>query len=373
VLVAVVAAPAFSATNRVRLPSAADTIRARIRAEQLLRGGRGPERTLPGEVRDEEVVNVEVTADGSPVSVVVDQRLHLADVGDFFVKVPGPVLDVEALPDSDSRPGLRSRSLVWQGFANDGDVLGARVTLDPEHETGRLPISVELHDNGEDLSIDVENLTGRVVSLPSGIGDTQQVAKVYDLLRSQLLRGKRPEPGKGGLPRSITLTSVAKARDVMVPAPLRVVVRNGKRIEGALTLSGTFSDRVLRVSGVQPEDLVIEVRPVAPSPWNLAKPGNNWTSAASGRAGLRRMLDRIVYVLAETARLPDVDGYLGNPDRDGPTETRYLYSIVDELTAEIIGPPLEPSDSGPSPLAIVLAALLAVGALGGLTYWWASS
>lgn len=355
-LVAVIATPAFSATDRVRLPSATDTIRARVRAEQLLRGGRGPERTLPGEVRDEEVVNVEVTADGSPVSVVVDQRLHLADVGDFFVKVPGPVLDVEALPDSDSQPGLRSRSLVWQGFANDGDVLGARVTLDPEHEADRLPVRVEVHDDGTDLSIYVENSTDRVVSLPRALANPRGLTEIVRRLRAQLQEGTRPEPGVKGIPRSIRVTGPIAERNEIVRAPLRVIVRRRGKVQIAATVSGSQWQRSFGVANANPEDLEIEVRPVPPPPSDLSN-----------------TLGGIVYVLAETARLPDVDGYLGNPDRDGPTETRYLYSIVDEPTAEIIGPPLEPRDSGPSPLAIVLAALLAVGALGGLTYWWASS
>jgi hypothetical protein len=85
------------------------------------------------------------------------------------------------------------------------------------------------------------------------------------------------------------------------------------------------------------------------------------------------MLDRLVDVLAEVARLPDVDGYLGNPDRDGPTETSYRYTIVPPKEASAVQPSPPAATQGPSIVGIIAAAVAMLLALAGLTIWWASS
>ncbi|MEA2453296.1 MAG: hypothetical protein QOG04_2006 [Actinomycetota bacterium] len=394
VMVLVMSLPALAASDRrVRLPSAADTIRSRISAEQLLRGGRGPELTLPGEISDDERVDVAITPQGVPSAVSVEQRLRVAEAGDFFVKIPGPVDDVEALPDSSSQPGLRSGSLVWQGFATEGDILGARVALVPEREAERLPVKVRVEaivdglstDLTEDidgdlvLEVSVTNTTETTVSLPRAEADPKAVAAALDTLHATLLRETRPAPGSDGLPRSIPVTSPVSRRDVAISAPLRVIVRVGfgpgsqKTSEAVLSgahLSETFR---LRAPASTAPKITVEVMPVAPAASEVRPPARDWATAqTTGRVSGSAMLDRLVAVLAEAARLPDVDGYLGNPDRDGPSETRYLYSLV------IAEPPVARTPHPPEPrsvsvLGVIVASLLTLMALAGGAVWWATS
>src|SRR3954465_7521946 len=102
-----------SGAERVHLPSAEDLIKKQVAAEQLLRGGRGPERTLPGHADDDEAIDVAIDPGGAINSVTAVQRLRLHGVGDYFLKIPGPVQDVEALPTSSAQPGLRKGSVLW--------------------------------------------------------------------------------------------------------------------------------------------------------------------------------------------------------------------------------------------------------------------
>lgn len=393
VLLSLAAAAGAAGPKRVRLPSAAETIRERIRAEQLLRGGRGPERTLPGRVRDTELVRVGVTPEGEPRVVVVEQVLEVHGVGDYFVKIPGPVLEAGALPRSTSQPGLRSGSLVWQGFASAGEILAARVRLDPEHERDRLPLAVEVRAriDGEPadpferttgmfvLEVGVTNRTGTRVALPSADVDASVARAAVELVRRALDRGDFPAPGSGGIPKSLPVGAAVSETQRRVAAPLAVEIavafdddatdvaggvvsreRGRTVVTERLLLSGDrLSRRVrfaARIAGDSPR---IEVRAVPALP------------AVSELEG-RPAVDRLVHVLAEVARRPDVDAYLGNPDRDGPARTTYSYEVVEDEAgrAPHAAPPPEPSTSAAS---IVVALFLAMTLGAGLTVWWARS
>lgn len=389
--------PALAAgSRRVDLPSAEETIRSRLRAEQLLRGGRGPERTLPGAVTDRERVEVAIAPDGTPQTVFVEQRLSLHGVGDFFVKIPGPVKDVEALPGSTSEPGLRSGSIVWQGFATRGETLGARAELDPEHEVTRLPVGLQIEAKVDGRSIDLSeeitgklsltitltNNTGVTLSLPSADASAMLVATLLDRARATLARGERPEPGARGLPRFVPATSPVDRVERSVAAPLQVRLQmslgGGAPVSREVVLSGRRVAHTLRLHAPLSAgrlELMMTVAPSAPAPSGLRPPGSpDWeVAAAEGRVDGREMLDRLVYVLAEAARLPDIDGYLGNPDRDGPTMTTYHYMLVEADTQSVARPTPPPADEPTSVLRIVLAVALMLLTLAGLTIWWASS
>jgi hypothetical protein len=355
-----------------------------MQAEQLLRGGRGPERTLPGSVTDTERVEVAVSPDGAPQSVVVEQRLRLDGGGDYFVKIPGPVSDVEALPGSTSQPGLRSGSLVWQGFATEGEMLAARVELDPEHEAARLPVQLRADGRVDgqpvdlsreiagrlSLNITVTNNTAVTLSLPTADAPTALVSSLLGTLRSTLSRGQRPDPGHGGLPRAVRVTSDVTQVEKSIAAPLRVRIRislgSEPPIERTVVLSGQRITRTFRVEttgSAAKLGLAMVVEPVPPPASEIARLGG------TGRA----MLDRLVTVLAEAARLPDVDGYLGNPDRDGPTATTYHYALVGAEEQTLRRPAPGRGDPPASVFGIVLAVVLILLTIAGLTVWWASS
>lgn len=399
--------------DRIRLPSAEDAIKDRIRAEQLLRGGRGAERTLPGVVRDDEKVRVEVSPDGVPHQVVVDQRLRLRGTGDYFIKVPGPVRSARALSDSSAEPGLRSGSLVWQGFANDGELLGARVVLDPKTEAVRLPVQVvvnarlsgrpvALEDEMSgrlDLDITVTNQTGTDVDLDLAEVNDREVAAALDRVHRVLVGGERPEPGRFGIPRSIRALGPIGTVPVRILAPfeVRVVVGLGprsRRIESpkahiarrvsrvivtrTMVLSGRRGQVGLHVSaklnGSLPSIHFVAV-PAPPAASEVAPPtGTSWREAADeGGVSSAAMLRRLMVVLSETANLADLDSYLGNPDRDGPATTTYRFDVVPVPVGARPEPSSEPASSGQSLLGMLAAAFLALFVVGALVVWWALS
>lgn len=399
--------------RRLRLPSAPDEIAARIRAEQLLRGGRGPERTLPGRVTDTEVVDVAVTPDGIPRRVTVRQRLRIVKAGDFFVKIPGPVEEAEALPGSTAQPGLRSGSLVWQGFSSGSETLGALVELDPRNETDRLPLRARLRLRVDgrpadvsdlprgpmDLEVEVTNATAAMTSLPSADpAEPERVARLLDSVRRSLASGRRPAPGRD-FPVSIPVASPISRRSARVAAPLTVTLRvavdrattdvkgRGTRIEkrrsGVLVtaetvLSADKPRHTFHVSATLPASapvVSLQVAPSAPPPSDARPPGRgSWTDAyRRGAASGREVLDALVRVLAEAARLPEVDGYLGNPDRDGPTSTTYSYTFVAPTTAREPRAKAPEEPGGSSPWGIAAALAIGVLLLLGLACWWALS
>jgi hypothetical protein len=94
---------------------------------------------------------------------------------------------------------------------------------------------------------------------------------------------------------------------------------------------------------------------------------------SSGKISGRDMLDRLVFVLAEAARLPDVAGYLGNPDLDGPTTTTYHYRLVAAADAPADPPTSPPASDTSSVWGLVLFIALGLLVLAGLTVWWALS
>lgn len=387
--------------RRLALPSARQTIRDRIRAEQLLRGGRGPERTLPGPVTDTEEVAVKVTPDGVPWRVVVDQRLAVDGVGDYFVKIPGPVRSAIALPDSTAEPGLRSGSLVWQGFATEGELLAARVGLDPKREQERLPLAIKVRgsiDGGQvdfdarssgvlRLDIRVTNTTGAEVLVPAGDPvEPEVVARVLDRTVALLERHQRPDPGHDGIPKAIRVTGAVKETSSTVVAPLAVRLTvafddretsgRPRRIERSVRLSGsrqTFEFHVARrILDTRPRVKLEVEAALPPSPEIPGRVGSWEAAVLSRQVNGRTVVDRLSSVLAETARLPDIDGYLGNPDRDGKTATTYRFEVAAQnVVAE--SEPRSPETRKPSLLAVATAVIALLAVAMGLVVWWALS
>jgi hypothetical protein len=334
-------------------------------------------------------------------------------VGDYFIKIPGPVEKAEALPDSTSQPGLRSGSLVWQGFSSESETLSARVELDPENETDRLPVAARLrfrvndrasevgdHAGGlMELELEVINSTESPMILPSATpAEPERVAGLLDSVRESLSFGNRPRAGRD-FPVSLVVASPIANRRTRVIAPVSVALRvaldeGAKEVKGphirverndsrvlvtaSTVLSAGKPRHTFRFTASVPagsSTVGLRILPSAPPPSDLQPPtGKSWTGAyRRGSVSSRNVLDRLVSVLASVARLPEIDGYLGNPDRDGPARTTYSYRFVTPVAADQPPAGSPPNTRGNSALGIAAALALAAGLLLSLVIWWAVS
>lgn len=366
----------------VHLPTEADAVAVALGAETIFFGPEGVETVLPGPVDDRERVVVGLAPDGAVRRVEVTQRLTLSGLGDFRFKVPGPARNVEALPDSGVAPGLRRGSVLWQGFSEGEEVLAARVPLFPDQEAERLPVAFDLAVTvgGESLAEDEErsgtieiDLEMRNTSaIPLGIQSAAvapgRLAPILDRVWAALREGRRPRPGLGGVPGRIRAEAAPETQVQPVEAPFRLegtlsfppgtvraVTVEGGEVEGdavtfGVTLGGgrPLAHRV-RVTGegegVGLPDLVVSGEPALPSAETLTPPGApSWRAAVrSGGASGGAMLDGLLQVLWRVARLRQFDGYLGNPDPDGPAKTRYRFELLPPEPAAAPGPAQAPA------------------------------
>ncbi|HET7482718.1 MAG TPA: hypothetical protein VFK89_07650 [Actinomycetota bacterium] len=389
---------ASAAPHNVRLPSAADVIRKQIAAEQLLRGGRGPERTLPGRVFDREKVAVAVDPAGRAMRVAVEQTLRLRGIGDYFFKIPGPVHDVEALANSSAQPGLRKGSVLWQGFASGHEVLAARLLLDPEQERARLPLAVALS-----LTVDGDPVTGRrpvsgrlvirlelrnatrsTLATGTATVDRGRTLDALAATRTVLESHRRPEPGSNGIPRALPALSdistrvlhpiapVAATVDLELPRGTKdVTVGGAAERDRSVHLRRTLSRSAMSVTTTVTATVHRMTLPELTIAAHATPPPSSEASV-SPDASSRRLFDRLTTVLGDVAQLHSVDGYVGNPDRAGPAETAYRWTLVPR--EEVVEPPLHPRpDQSANPLAIALAILIALGLVAGAVVWWSLS
>ena len=399
--------------NRIQLPTEANAIAFAPGSNTIFFGEQGIELQLPGPVSDVEHVAVDLDTNGSMSAIRVVQRLTLQGLGDFSFRVPGPATNVEALPESQSRPGVRRGALIWQGFSPGKKLLAARMELFPEEEALRFPLRfrlaimvggrpVDLNERASgplDITLTVTNVSATPVVVRDGKASSVALAPVLDTVRSILRRGDRPKPGQGGIPTSISVSGDVSSRPEAVEAPFRVegtisfppgTVRTlstrGGRIE-----SGSGGDRVTFSSllgGGKPIQLTVGVSgeatnmplpnieltasTAAPSPDLVKGPGGgSWTEAAAGPADLdgRDMLRRLMDVMWMVARIRQFDAYLGNPQPLGPARTSYTIRLAPPAKAVATAP----ASPGGSPLGAVTASLFALAVLFGLALLWAHS
>ena len=138
------------------------------------------------------------------------QRLRLSGLGDFEFKVAGPATNVEALPGSESEPGLRRGSVIWQGFSDGSKSIGALLDLIPGQEAVRLPVKVSLamtvdgkpvepgrtYAAGSTCGSTVTNNSPLPLQVVDGDIGLEEGAAVLDAIRAQLAAGERPVPGR---------------------------------------------------------------------------------------------------------------------------------------------------------------------------------
>ena len=122
-----------------------------------------------GHANSNERIEVAVRPDGTPVRIVVTQRLDLTAKGDYYFVIPAPATRVLPGPGSESQPGLRDLGIVWQGFANKHRVLSATATMKVSEAATALPLRISVERGNGVWTVRLANATGRRLRpLPAG-------------------------------------------------------------------------------------------------------------------------------------------------------------------------------------------------------------
>lgn len=390
------------ASETIRMPTARDAQTILANLEGFL--NRRVERVLPGPVTDQEVVVVRSDPSGEPLTVRVDQRLMLRGLGDYFFRIPGPATRVEALPDSESSPGIRKGSILWQGFSPRHKLLAARALLVPEQEKARLPFKVtfEATVGGELFKADgsqsgavrarivIENVTTIPINLATAEVGRAPLAGALDAAFSALKRGERPIPGESGVPKLLVsakkpdfaLDQIQTAFDIDLSlkwpnvddlrSTFGRVHGDEIRDEGIAIGGGGRSRIVLNVEGeARNADLpMLEVTgtPDAPPASTVRPPSGarSWAAVPEAQVSNDRMFRLLMQTMWRTALLVNYDAYLGNPDAKGASSTVYRYvlatpqELVTAPAPEV--PKADPLTVGLAWVGLVLLIAAAVGA-----------
>ena len=391
--------PASAAPARIKLPTPADAVSP---TTPLIapRAGEVDVSKVPGQVDDSELARVSLGPDGSVVGVSVAQILTFRGIGDFNVVLPGPALHVVGPADQATQPGLRRRTILYQGFVPGNKVLRSTAILDPGFERFRVPllVSVRFLQEGREVKppvtgpvevqFTIANNTSRLVPVSVGTPRAGELAGLLDGLRAQLRAGRTPVAGRRGVPASLASTSAVEVEriPVMVPFSLGGSLSfpwgsiDGLRVAGpaevaasgnaatfrALVPSAAYSNGtvVVRLSGdatkLGAPHVELSAQSVMPEPAQLDPPGAaTWERALRGASSAER---RTLLALAErtmwqTLRLPEFEAYLGNPGK-GTSSTRYEY--VSARPTARRAPPREEGLRHGALLLTLLAAALAI-------------
>jgi hypothetical protein len=128
----------------------------------------GVETRFFGRLASVQAVTVTIDRSGMVIRVVDVDRILVGRKGDYSFAINGPIEDVRAAPGSESEPGLRTGTVVWQGFSPGRRLLAAAITLRTNAAVSRA--ARELH---EDLSTPIDEIIEGARS--------QQAAKVAAL------------------------------------------------------------------------------------------------------------------------------------------------------------------------------------------------
>src|SRR4051812_16224085 len=212
--------------------------------------GLRPDRRLvshvPSTVNTSEDVSVAVDGAGTPMTVQLDEHLHVGGTGPYLIYERGPARAAAPL-DGSLPPVLELGTVVWQGFSPGGRDLAARLRLDPVLEGARLPVRVQLSwqpagstssrplgTNGQvpgagTVRLQLTNTTAAPRALPTGTAAPTPTAAAMTTLLNAAQRGGAhpttayPLPVAGrGLPRTVPAVEVSNTT-ASVAALMRVV------------------------------------------------------------------------------------------------------------------------------------------------------
>jgi hypothetical protein len=312
-------------------------------------------------------VLVGVDAVGKPVSIAVEQSLMLHKLGDYSFAVSGPIADVEAVPGSDSEPGLRRDAILWSGFSSGKKTLAARAKLRVGQASAVLPLRVSIERSGATVIVRGENTSAAPGPVLLGPVSVQQIEKALTATRRSLPLG-RAAPDL-----YVTAQRVPVSQSEPIAAPLDVRGElGGVRFRYRLGDGGpmSFTRRVPRAP--RGAKLRLVVTPVSPSRL-LRPPGaSTWAEAVRrGSVDRARLLELASRARLAVARELQYQAFLQNPDATGRSSAVYVYETA---VRRAVAPSPAPEDSGKSGiLSAVLLAVIAVGGAGGLVVLWAHS
>jgi hypothetical protein len=400
-LLASLAGPALADSISLPTPEA-----ARVQQAKLITavGGR-PDRLLasdvPGPVTNDELIHVGLGGDGSVQTVIADQRLRLTGEGDYAIRERGPARAAASL-SAEPPPVTRRGAVVWQGFSPGRRELAARLTLDPQLEASRLPLTVEVGFTGAGavgpggalpgagtVSVTIRNVTSQPADLPTA--DDVSAEVVAGPLDRALAVARRPSgdrlPSTGaGLPASLAVTGAATVASVQA-VPFRLT--GSMRVEGttavlggptmapdghfAGTLGGSRSGPPAAVTFTAAVDgpgrLVLDLTATAAlNPHELMPPGFSswaaWARSSPSKASRRAALDLLVAVAATGARASSFGPYLG-ADLAGTGSTTFRYALAPPPAARPKAEARQPQWWALSVVGLVLLLALA----GGVVLW----
>ena len=350
----------------------------------------------PGPLRNDELVQVEVSGDGRVTRVRDEQRIQITGTGDYFVREAGPARAAVAL--GGDVPVLSFGDVLWQGFSPGSRQLAARMELDPELEASHLPLAVslsfaagerrstvdpdgQLREPGV-LTLTLDNLSRQQVSLPTGTdAAARQLAPALDRLLAEARgadAGRLPTT-RTGIPPELQVTARGTRQSVqLMPLRLRGTLRvtatgaagpvDAVRIDTLLQASARFSLTVRR-----PGKAALELTATpALDPRSLLPPRGlaSWSAwAASGppAAERRAALDALVQAAATGSRASAYSPYLGSQlEPQGRTVFRYALATTRPVAAG-------PARLTPRPVPIGLAILGALALLGSGAVLWRRS
>jgi len=364
-LVACVApASAAAAGTPILLPS----VRTSLTPGPPLAGGNSPtESIFPRGMSSVQRVVVGVDPVGKPVSIAVVQSLMLHKLGDYSFAVSGPIADVEAVPGSDSEPGLRRDAILWSGFSSGKKTLAARATLRVGPASAVLPLRVSIQRSGTTVLIRGENTSAAPGPVLLGPVSVQEISKAFTETRRSLPLG-RAAPDL-----YVTAQRVPVSQSEPIAAPLDVRGEfGGVRFRYRLGDGGPMSFTVRVPQAPRGAKLRLVVTPVPPSRL-LRSPGTGtWAEAVGrGRVDRSRLLELASRARLAVARELQYQAFLQNPDATGRSSAVYVYETA---VRRAVAPPPVSKDAGTSGvLGAILLATLAVGGTAGLVVLWAHS
>lgn len=397
------AAAGAAPPQQVGLPSPAGQLTA---SPPLQAAAIASEFQVPGRISSRQRVLVSVGQDGAPLSVQCVQRLVLTGKGDYAFIIPAPVTDVVPAEGTESAPGFRLNSIVWQGFSPGRRVLAARATLKLGDSLPSLPVRVRLRTTvaGEqlsgrrrsgalDLRLTLANATGAHVTSFAAEGVPLELAGVLDSLRATIERGK---PFGGYV---ATVRTQPKPSPFVAEALLEIqgVLRfpHG-RLEGLTVSRGQvrgqsvqFSARLGdgdplrfdlhvtgRAQGLGAPQLAFRVKPILRLRELRPPRGRTWKEAVQRglvRTSGRDFLRLTIGAIYRASRVRQYEMFMANPDTF--TSTAANGTVYDYRTAAVRATPapLPMHAGGGSTLITVLAAVGGVLAASAALVLWSHS